>query len=187
MKYIIEHLEPKIYKWCLIEYMHISKIVGKENLIFTNVKSEKQRKQLKEIGTVYSESIKNIMSDFKNCCLLDSEAKKELSTDDEFDYLVLGGILGDDPPQKRTMNELGMLNLPLRNLGNRQMPTDNAVYVAKQIVDGKNFKNIAFQDDLIIPLKEGEEIILPFRYALVDGKPLISDELLHHIKTKKGF
>ena len=37
MKFIIEHLEPELYDWCLIEYEHISKIVGKENLIFTNI------------------------------------------------------------------------------------------------------------------------------------------------------
>ncbi|MBN1156792.1 hypothetical protein JXA85_04190 [Candidatus Woesearchaeota archaeon] len=187
MKFIVEHLEPRIYRWCLIEYRHISRIVGKENLIFTSVKTEKQRYQLEKIGIVYKESIGKIINNFKNCCLLDSEAKKELTTDDGFDYLILGGILGDDPPQKRTMNELGGLNIPLRNLGNRQMPTDNAVYAAKQIVEGKRLKDIQFQDSLVIPIKEGEEIILPFRYVVVDGKPLVSKELLQHVKTKRGF
>ena len=38
MKFIIEHLEKKLFEWCLIEYEHISKIVGKNNLIITNVK-----------------------------------------------------------------------------------------------------------------------------------------------------
>ena len=39
MKYIIEHF-GKAYKWHLIEYEHISKLVGKENLIFTNTSSK---------------------------------------------------------------------------------------------------------------------------------------------------
>ena len=38
--YVIEHLEPRIYRWCVIEYKHISKIVGKENLWFTNGKRD---------------------------------------------------------------------------------------------------------------------------------------------------
>ncbi len=40
MKFIIEHLEPELYPWCLIEYKHISKIVGKNNLIYTNINKE---------------------------------------------------------------------------------------------------------------------------------------------------
>src|SRR3989338_10620936 len=30
MRYIIEHLEEKLYPWCLLEYTHISKMVGKD-------------------------------------------------------------------------------------------------------------------------------------------------------------
>ena len=40
--YVIEHLEPKLWEWCEIEYESISKIVGKENLWFTNIKNEKR-------------------------------------------------------------------------------------------------------------------------------------------------
>src|SRR3989344_4588506 len=36
--YIIEHLEQKLWPWCVIEYKHISKIAGKNNLWFTNIK-----------------------------------------------------------------------------------------------------------------------------------------------------
>ncbi len=187
MKFIIEHLEPRIYKWCLLEYEHISKIIGKDNLIFTNIKTEKQKQQMEKFGKVYRESIKDIINNFENSCLLDSKAKKELSSYDGFEYLVLGGILGDDPPQRRTMNELGSLNIPMRNLGKKQMSTDCAVYVAKQITDGKKLKDIHFQDSLIIHAKEGEDIILPFRYVLVNRKPLVNEKLITHIKTKRGF
>jgi len=38
--YIIEHLEPKLFPWCMIEYKHISKTVGKSNLWFTNIKQK---------------------------------------------------------------------------------------------------------------------------------------------------
>ena len=85
------------------------------------------------------------------------------------------------------MEELGSLNIPTRNLGKKQMPTDNAVYVAKQIAGGKRLRDIPFQDELIIPIRKGEEVILPFRYALADGKPLTSKKLLSHIRTRRGF
>ena len=41
--YIIEHLEPKIGRWTLIEYAHISKIVGKRSLWFTNIKHRSKK------------------------------------------------------------------------------------------------------------------------------------------------
>jgi len=43
MKYAIEHF-GKLFKWYYIEYAHISKIVGKKNLIFTNVKGKRDKR-----------------------------------------------------------------------------------------------------------------------------------------------
>ncbi|PIY60292.1 hypothetical protein COY95_02530 [Candidatus Woesearchaeota archaeon CG_4_10_14_0_8_um_filter_47_5] len=37
MKFIIEHMEPELYPWCLLEYRHISQIVGKGQVVFTKV------------------------------------------------------------------------------------------------------------------------------------------------------
>ena len=42
--YIIEHLEPELYEWCLIEYKEISKIAGKENLWFSNINPKDKKK-----------------------------------------------------------------------------------------------------------------------------------------------
>ena len=103
MKYIVEHLEKNVYKWCLIEYTHISKIVGKENLIFTNVKKDK--KKLEKLGEVREKSVKEL--NLKNACVLDPNAEITLSSkDNSFGYLIFGGILGDYPPKKRTKSEL---------------------------------------------------------------------------------
>lgn len=191
MKYIIEHLEPRLYPWCLIEYEHISNIVGKENLVFTNVKTSNQREKLSKLGKVYKESIKKVIStQFKDkkLCLLDTSTEETLTPKDvkKFDFLIFGGILGDNPPQGRTIKELGALKLPLRNLGNKQMPTDNAVYAAKKIISGTPFENIKFIDKVEIEFGKGEDIILPFRYVLEKGKPLISPKLVEYIK-KRGF
>lgn len=192
MKYLIENLEQRLYRWCLLEYEHISETVGKDNLIFTNVKTKIQRDKLSKLGKVYKESIKQLTySEFKDkkLALLDADTEKALSPKDseEFDILVFGGILGDNPPRQRTKKELGSLNLPLRNLGNKQMPTDTAVCVAKKIIGGTPINNLTFKDEIEIDIKEGESIILPFRFLVEDGKPFISKKLLKYIKAKKGF
>ena len=96
--FIIEHLEPKVYQWCILEYRHISQIVGKENLWFTNTNSSR----LAKFGKVISESVTTM--NLRNACLLDLAAPvllepKEAKT---FDYYIFGGILGDHPAAGRT-------------------------------------------------------------------------------------
>jgi len=186
MKYVIEHLEKRLYKWCFLEYKHISSIVGKGNLIFTNL-NKSQAKKLKGFGTCYTKSVSEIK--FEKMCVLDPEAEKALTSEDakKFEYLIFGGILGDNPPRKRTKEELVLKGAERRNIGKEQFPTDNAVFVCKQIAEGKRIGEMEFQDEVELKVKEGKSIILPFRYVLTNGKFLISEELLKYIKTRKGF
>ena len=186
MKYIIEHLEPRLYKWCFIEYSHISKIVGKNNLIFTNIKTDKMKNKLSKLGKVYQDSIVNL-NDFKDkrICLLNADAEKTLDSKEHFDYLLFGGILGDNPPQKRTAAKLGSMHMPERTLGKKQMPTDVAVYVARKIVDGEQFNKMKFTDQLEIKIDKNESIILPFCYLIENGKPYVSEELVSFIKKRR--
>ena len=105
--YIIEHLEPRIWSWCLIEYKNIGKIVGKSNLWFTNINSrDKNVKELRRYGKIINKSVKNL--DLQNSCVLDPEANKELGPKEAkgIRYFIFGGILGDYPPKKRTKKEL---------------------------------------------------------------------------------
>ena len=99
MKYLVEHLEPELYEWCILEYKSISDIVGKDNLILANI-NKKDIPKLKDFAEIKTESAKNL--NLKNSCLLDMSAEKELSPEDNFDFLIFGGILGDDPPKERT-------------------------------------------------------------------------------------
>ncbi len=193
MKYIIEHLDRRVYKWCFIEYRHISKIVGKKNLIFTNL-TKKQSEKLSSIGKCYEKSISELSSETneissEKCCILDPKAEKALTPADakKFEYLVFGGILGDDPPQDRTAKELIVRGAERRNIGKEQFPTDNAVYVCKKICEGNSLEKIEFQNEAEIEIKKGESVIFPFKYAIIKGKPLISEELHEFIKKKKGF
>lgn len=186
--YIIEHLEPKLWDWCLIEYENISKLVGdSENLWFTNIKQKEDIKKLEKLGKVFSESVRNMK--LNGVCVLDPEAEKTLSPSDNFSYYIFGGILGDFPPRKRTGEELTKF-LPKaekRNIGKEQMSTDNAVYTVKQIADGKKFEELKFIDNAVIQLSEFESVELPYRYNLVNGKPFMSKKIEEYIKKNGAF
>src|SRR3989338_939641 len=185
--YVIEHLEGSLEEWCFLEYQHISKLVGRESLWFCNV-LEKDVEKLKEFGKVYTSSVRDLGLPVDKVCVLDPEAKEVLAPSDssKFDYFVFGGILGDHPPRKRTKKELTSFlpNVAIRNLGRAQLPTDNAVYLSKAILDGKEFSEFKFQKGYKIKINEILETKLPFSYVLVDGKPLVNPRLVELIKRK---
>ena len=183
--FIVEHLEGKLWPWCVIEYKHISRIVGRKNIWFTNVRGKK----LHQFGKVFSASVSQLK--LANVCVLDPAAKKMLSPKEakKFDYLVFGGILGDDPPQQRTAPELTsrMPDAVARNIGTKQMSTDTAVYVVREIVNGKKLSGFRFQEGAEILLDKNELTVLPYRYVIINGKPLISRELAAYIRKRKGL
>jgi ribosome biogenesis SPOUT family RNA methylase Rps3 len=194
MEFVIEHLEPKLWKWCKFEYENMSKIVGKTNLLFTNIK--RKNKFLESIGKVERGRIFELGLDQKRFCILDPEAKEILTPEDakKFDYFIFGGILGDNPPRKRTGPELSvfMPNVEKRHIGNLQMSTDNAVLTTKMIiVDGKRFEDINFVDSPELEMGKFRYLELPYRYVNVgtkeNPKPQMSDKLFKFLKNKKGF
>jgi ribosome biogenesis SPOUT family RNA methylase Rps3 len=183
--YIIEHLDKRIWKWNYLEYKHISEIVGKGNLWFTNIK--RKNKRLEKLGRCFEERVADLK--LKNICVLDPDAKKTLQPKEKFDYFIFGGIMGDYPPRKRTKEELTCF-LPeseKRNIGKKQFSTDNAVFVVKRILEGENLKDIKCKNKIEIKTGEFESVELPFCYPLVNGKPFMSEELLKFIKRKRGF
>ena len=184
MKFIVEHMEPEMYSWCVIEYTHISRIVGKSNLIFTNVK--KGAELINNIGDVRIESVKELK--LNNLCLLDPSAKQLLKTEDkkQFDYFLFGGILGDFPRRRRT-GKLSDVTKDKRNLGDKQMSTDTAVMVAKMILDGKKFEEITFKDGIEIEMGLNESVEFPFRYIIKDGKPILPEGLIKYLKQREEF
>lgn len=192
MKFIIEHLEPELFEWCLIEYGHISKIVGKENLIFTNMKNKNEASKLKKIGNVLEKSVSELR--FQNICVLSQYGAKTLETNDEtkFEYFVFGGILGDKPAKRRTediIKELkqNKVKFEERNLGSAQMPTDNAIYASKKILDGSKLNDLKFIDEVEVQINENESVNLPFRYIIDNNNLIISEKLVEHLRKRKEF
>jgi ribosome biogenesis SPOUT family RNA methylase Rps3 len=189
MKYIIEHLESTLSTWCMFEYAHIGKIVGKRYLIFTNVKHPKNREKLSQFGKVYKESVCDLGLD--NVCILDPKASKTLMPTDNgrFDYLIFGGILGDYPPQNRTGKALTK-RLPkviTRNLKEMQMSTDTAVNVSKKIIEGMPFSKLKFIDKPEFKMEDGLSLELPYRYLREEGKPLMAPGLFEYLQNTQSF
>jgi len=188
IKFIIEHLEPELYGWCLIEYEHISKIAGKGNLIFTNIRNKKEQSKLGKYGQVCGEGISKL--DFEKICILSQYSKKTLETKDKnnFEYFVFGGILGDNPAKRRTIEltkemEKNEAKFETRNLGDKQMPTDTAVYVAKKILDGKKLNELKFVDELEIEINENESVNLNFRFVIDNNKLVINEKLIDYLQN----
>jgi ribosome biogenesis SPOUT family RNA methylase Rps3 len=183
MKYIIEHMDPEMWEWSQLEYRHIAEAVGKENLLITNVK----QKDLKKIDFCEAKAESVSSMGLKRVCVLDPAAEKTLEPSDaaKFDYLVFGGILGNDPPEART-KDLIVPGAERRNLGQEQFSTDNAAMVAKQIIDGKKLSSLKFTHDLVIEMDDGEEMILPFKYLVLDGKTYVSPKIIEYVK-EHGF
>ena len=177
MKFLIEHLDSELYEWSQAEYEHIVEILGRENVIFTKVKDCSKLSS----AECESRSVKDL--NLKNACVLDPEADKTLEPSDKekFEYFIFGGILGNEPPEKRTEKLLSKeLKFERRNLGKKQMSTDTAVIVSWKILqEGKKFSELKFIDDPEIPVEEGLSTEMPYRY-LDDGtgKPLICAKVL---------
>jgi len=187
--YIIEHLEPKLWPWCIMEYKHISKLVGKKNLWITNINKASEAKKLGKYGKVIPTRVSKL--NLKSACILDPEATRLLTPKiaRKYRYFIFGGILGDYPPRKRTKKELTskFTKATCFNIGKEQMSTDNAVYAVKQIIEGKSLNKLKFQDEAEIRINKTESIILPYRYNLIKSKPFISPEVISYLKRKKGF
>ncbi len=184
MMFVIEHLEPKLYQWCRLEYAHISAVVGKKHLLFTNTKSA----ILKKLGKVEPKSVQKLR--FDKACVLDPESKQTLTPEiaKKYNYFIFGGILGDDPPKERTKDELTKyLPYPAYNLGKVQMSTDTAVIVTKMICDGKKLSNLKFQQGVEVKISSYEEVHLPYKYLLKNGKPMLAPGIVDMLRKQKTF
>ena len=174
MKIAIEHLEEEYGLWIIYEYINAS-ILCDGNIMYTNISIERVGRILARYGDVYKKKIEDII-DRERLIILDPEAPKTLSPSDINDetVIVVGGILGDHPPKKRTRKLLTeKIGAEARNLGKKQMSIDGAAYTAYQIANGARLEEIEFIDGLDITGKDWE-VTLPYRYPLRDGKPIIS-------------
>jgi len=184
MFFAIEHLEPKLSEWLYIEYSHAAQIVGRERLLITNVKKKDEFEKLSRIAGTERKRF-NELFEKEKLLVLDPRARKKLSSSDFRDKkaVVIGGILGADPPLGRTEKLLTKnVKAQARNLGREQFPIDGAVYMAKQVSEGTPLKEVPVQLGVDIQIDRGHSVLLPYAYPLKGGKPLISRELVAYLK-----
>jgi ribosome biogenesis SPOUT family RNA methylase Rps3 len=184
---VIEHLEPELSEWLFIEYSHAAELAGRENLLITNVKRKHERQKLSKICNAERERVIDLFSQ-RDLIILDPKARKKLTSSDlrEKRVVVVGGILGDDPPRGRT-RELLTRFLPKaapRNLGKHQLSIDGSIYVAKQVSRGARLDEIPIRVGIEIPVARHCSIVLPFAYPLIGKKPLISRKLVSYLKRR---
>ena len=135
MKYVVEHMEPELHEWCILEYTHIIDKVGIDNVLITNLSPTNELipaswKGLEITEESFFDLIKRKNTPMSAVVLLDSEAPQQLHPSDSnaFEYFLFGGILGDvDEGDLDRTSELRVSGCACRSLGNLQMTTDTCV------------------------------------------------------------
>lgn len=185
MLFIIEHLEPNLGEWLLIEYSHAARIVGKKRLLITNVKKKSELRKLAKVARVERKRVRELFKQHE-LIVLDPRARKNLSSADLRGKraIVIGGILGEEPPLGRTRKLLmrRLPRAPARNLGKHQFAIDGAAYVAKRVLGGRRLGEVPVQLGLEIQLSGVHSTFLPYAFPLVRGRPLISRGLISYLK-----
>jgi len=185
MLFVIEHLEPKLSEWIHIEYSHAAQIVGRKRLLITNVKKKGEFRKLVKIAGVERKRACELFKQ-RELIVLDPRARKKLSPTEMPGrrVIVIGGILGEEPPLGRTKELLTrtLHRASARNIGKGQFAIDGATYVAKQVSEGKSLEEIPVQHGLEIQISEVHSTFLPYTFPFVRGKPLISRELIAYLK-----
>jgi len=187
--FVIEHAEPELYDWNVIECEQMGIYLPKEQLMFTNMPTCPT--QLKDVGICHTQSFTQLGLDPKKICILDPTAKEILSPKDanDFEFFVFGGILGDKEFDGRTGRLVTnkMSGVAIRNLGPKHLATDTAVLVAKLLLSGKSYGEIRLATEVEIEINENEAVTLPFAYVILDNKAMISEKLIEHLREREEF
>jgi ribosome biogenesis SPOUT family RNA methylase Rps3 len=182
---IIEHCEPLVSEWLLLEYKHAAKIWG-GNLLFTRVVGSKTKRILQRLGSVKKENAKDLYTG-ANCIVLDPQAKQPLIQKDctKADALIVGGLLGYEKPQGRTTALISATSgFQTRHLGPLQLSIDGAVFVIKGITLGLALKDIEIAKEIEIIHDSVHSTILPFGYPIVENKPIITPGLIEYLSRQ---
>lgn len=179
---VIEHCEPKLSEWLMLEYKHSAKLWD-DKILFTNACDGKTAKVLRSLGMVEKKEAKEVFRG-KNCIILDPQSKKPLKTADfsNLDAIIVGGILGYEKPQGRTKKLLSdRCDFETRNLGKMQLTIDGAVFIAKAVLSGMKLSDIEITYEIEIVHDSVHSTILPFGYPVIDNIPVITPGLVEYL------
>ena len=189
---VIEHCEDELSPWLILEYRHASKIYGRDKLVFTRV-PRRYHRLLSKYGEVREESIVELVSSGSispsAVIVLDPRAAETLDYKHllKAKYVVVGGILGDHPPRGRTwlyITSRMPSGVRAFNIGEGQYSIDGAVYYVDYLWRNKGLEGYRYVDGVVIESEHGE-IYLPFRYPVVNNKPLLAEGLEYYLKYRR--
>jgi len=108
--FVIEHSEEDgiLEEWSQLEYRNASRYVGgPKHIWYTHVQPEHASK-VKDFGRTEAKSLAELVPNHARVCVADPEAKEVLCPADRelFDFIVIGGILGDQEFTGRTKKEV---------------------------------------------------------------------------------
>ncbi len=183
--FVIEHCEPELSEWLMLEYKHSAKICDNK-ILFTNAGDKKTAKALRSLGMVEKKKAKEVFRN-KNCIVLDPQSKKPLTAKDfaRLDAIIVGGILGYEKPQGRTKKLLSdKSGFETRHIGKIQLTIDGAVFVTKAISLGMKLSDIEITYEIEIVHDSVHSTVLPFGYPIIDNKPVITPGLIEYLAKK---
>lgn len=168
MLFIMDQIEPELYEWSTLEYIHINENMPKDHdFLITNLRKEENKettmvKELERANVKYtSESVEEYIAENSRVIVLDQTAPQRLEPRDAewASVLVCGGILGTDefegPVVNRTVEITTKIETLVKEKGIRvvsrhldpvQMTSDTAFLVALKIIQGTDFADLEFID-----------------------------------------
>ncbi|MCA1813792.1 MAG: hypothetical protein LC624_07560 [Halobacteriales archaeon] len=180
--FCIEHAEARIDEWLWLEYAHAAQLV--ERLVFTNVQGAEERERLQELAEARAEPAGEAFAG-QRILVTDPEAEPAVRPDefDDFDVLVVGGILGVEEFTGKTGKLITRpQHLEARHLGPLQLPIDMAVLVGNLVRMGLELEDIELTKEVEIELGEGRSVELPYAYPVVEGQLLITPGVVDDLK-----
>eukprot|EP00732_Lithocolla_globosa_P004987 Lithocolla_globosa_v1_NODE_4863_length_1350_cov_7.450193.p1 type:complete len:195 gc:universal NODE_4863_length_1350_cov_7.450193:1088-504(-) len=179
---VIQHMEETVSEWCGLEYQRIFELT-KGDVLFTNV-------HLTDFTWPHTHLPCHEADLGKRVCLLDMKAEKPLSSEDQFDTILFGGILGnvikhDDgtfSSDDKTKELRKYTQFERRHLGPMQMSTDTAVHASLLTLANKDFKYIDCPE---ISMGQGEFTVMDgFRYILGENGEVVIPKGMKELMMK---
>lgn len=179
--FVVELMEPFLSRWFFLELLHVSEIVGRENLWVTNVKRSCEKRILGRIAGFVSEKsiidLEDALPHSDKIIVLDPSAEQPLCSSDFQEgetIVIVGGIMGSHPPIGRTKKELTlkMKKAEARNLGRYQLTLNGAVYVARKVCEGVPLSAMRFAKGLSLTTRYGS-VELPYAFPLDEDGGLV--------------
>ena len=181
-------LEEKPSRWLVEEIVESCRFASLRGLGFkaVNVVDPRLQAELARRGVPWSWGYVDALRG--NCILLDLRAERRLEPWEAAaaEAIIVGGIMGDNPPRGRTyiLASQYYTGCARRSLGPAQLSIDGAVKVASLVAGGTSLDEIEVVEGLTVEVETPlgrVEVELPFGYPRYKGsllKPAFLEELL---------